>query len=118
MLFDLGVSSLQLDEGDRGFAYAQDAPLDMRMDPTAGVTAADVVNDLPAAELARVLRDYGEERFAAPDRVGDRARARAASRITSTAPAGRAGPRGDAGRRPAAPAGTRPSAPSRRCGSR
>ncbi|GGM11502.1 16S rRNA (cytosine(1402)-N(4))-methyltransferase RsmH [Nakamurella endophytica] len=64
VLFDLGVSSLQLDEADRGFAYAQDAPLDMRMDPTTGITAADVLNTYSAGELARVLREYGEERFA------------------------------------------------------
>jgi 16S rRNA (cytosine1402-N4)-methyltransferase len=64
LLFDLGVSSPQLDEADRGFAYAQDAPLDMRMDRTKGHTAADIVNDYPAADLARVLREYGEERFA------------------------------------------------------
>ena len=64
ILFDLGVSSMQLDEADRGFAYAQDAPLDMRMDPTTGPTAADVLNTYSAAELARVLRQYGEERFA------------------------------------------------------
>jgi len=64
VLFDLGVSSMQLDVTDRGFAYAHDAPLDMRMDPTAGPTAADVLNSYPAPQLARVLRDYGEERFA------------------------------------------------------
>lgn len=64
ILLDLGVSSLQLDEVDRGFAYSHDAPLDMRMDPTAGVTAADVLNQYALEELARVLRDYGEERFA------------------------------------------------------
>jgi 16S rRNA (cytosine1402-N4)-methyltransferase len=64
VLFDLGVSSLQLDEADRGFAYAQDAPLDMRMDQTRGITAADVVNTYSSGELARVLRVYGEERFA------------------------------------------------------
>jgi 16S rRNA (cytosine1402-N4)-methyltransferase len=64
VLFDLGVSSLQLDEAGRGFAYSQDAPLDMRMDPTAGVTAADVLNTYPAADLTRILRTYGEERFA------------------------------------------------------
>ncbi|MGH8867370.1 MAG: 16S rRNA (cytosine(1402)-N(4))-methyltransferase RsmH [Actinomycetes bacterium] len=64
VLFDLGVSSMQLDEAGRGFAYAQDAPLDMRMDPTRGPTAADVVNTYPADRLARVLRRYGEERFA------------------------------------------------------
>ncbi len=64
VLFDLGVSSLQLDEADRGFSYAQDAPLDMRMDPTTGITAADVVNTYAAADLTRILREYGEERFA------------------------------------------------------
>ncbi|HVQ92121.1 MAG TPA: 16S rRNA (cytosine(1402)-N(4))-methyltransferase RsmH [Mycobacteriales bacterium] len=78
VLFDLGVSSLQLDEARRGFAYAQDAPLDMRMDPTTGPTAADVVNEYPAGQLARVLREYGEERFAgriAAAIVRERARA-------------------------------------------
>ncbi|HEY7271403.1 MAG TPA: 16S rRNA (cytosine(1402)-N(4))-methyltransferase RsmH [Actinoplanes sp.] len=63
-LFDLGVSSLQLDEPDRGFAYAQDAPLDMRMDQSGGITAERVVNDYPPGDLVRVLREYGEERFA------------------------------------------------------
>jgi 16S rRNA (cytosine1402-N4)-methyltransferase len=64
VLFDLGVSSLQLDRPDRGFSYAADAPLDMRMDPSAPRTAADVVNTYPTDRLARVLRVYGEERFA------------------------------------------------------
>jgi 16S rRNA (cytosine1402-N4)-methyltransferase len=64
VLFDLGVSSMQLDEVGRGFAYATDAPLDMRMDPTAGPTAADVLNTYPVADLTRILREYGEERFA------------------------------------------------------
>jgi 16S rRNA (cytosine1402-N4)-methyltransferase len=64
ILFDLGVSSLQLDEADRGFAYAQDAPLDMRMDQTRGVTAAQVLNTYDAGQLTRVLRVYGEEKFA------------------------------------------------------
>jgi 16S rRNA (cytosine1402-N4)-methyltransferase len=64
VLLDLGVSSLQLDETDRGFAYAVDAPLDMRMDNTTGTTAADVLNTYPVPDLARVLREYGEERFA------------------------------------------------------
>ncbi|WP_246076800.1 16S rRNA (cytosine(1402)-N(4))-methyltransferase RsmH [Amycolatopsis cihanbeyliensis] len=65
VLFDLGVSSMQLDRTERGFSYARDAPLDMRMDATSGPTAADVLNTYPATELTRVLRDYGEERFAA-----------------------------------------------------
>jgi 16S rRNA (cytosine1402-N4)-methyltransferase len=64
VLFDLGVSSLQLDVAERGFAYAQDAPLDMRMDTGAARTAADVVNGYSVSDLARVLRVYGEERFA------------------------------------------------------
>jgi 16S rRNA (cytosine1402-N4)-methyltransferase len=64
ILFDLGVSSMQLDLRERGFAYAEDAPLDMRMDPTTGPTAAEVLNTYPAAELTRVLREHGEERFA------------------------------------------------------
>lgn len=64
VLMDLGVSSLQIDEADRGFAYAQDAPLDMRMDPADPLTAADVLNTYPERELTRILREYGEERFA------------------------------------------------------
>ncbi len=64
VLFDLGVSSMQLDRPERGFAYAVDAPLDMRMDPSTGPTAADVLNGYDARELTRVLRDYGEEKFA------------------------------------------------------
>jgi 16S rRNA (cytosine1402-N4)-methyltransferase len=64
VLFDLGVSSMQLDVAERGFAYAQDAPLDMRMDPDEELSAADVVNGYPVPQLARVLREYGEERFA------------------------------------------------------
>ncbi|WP_448062750.1 16S rRNA (cytosine(1402)-N(4))-methyltransferase RsmH [Cellulomonas hominis] len=64
VLMDLGVSSLQLDESERGFAYAHDAPLDMRMDPTTGRTAADVLNTYDERDIARLLREYGEERFA------------------------------------------------------
>jgi 16S rRNA (cytosine1402-N4)-methyltransferase len=64
VLMDLGVSSLQIDETERGFSYAQDAPLDMRMDPTTGRTAADVLNTYDERELTRILREYGEERFA------------------------------------------------------
>lgn len=61
---DLGVSSMQLDRRERGFSYAYDAPLDMRMDPGLPVTAADLVNTLPEAELSDVFRRYGEERYA------------------------------------------------------
>lgn len=64
ILFDLGVSSPQLDEAERGFAYSYDAPLDMRMDRTQSLTAYEVVNGYPAEELARILREYGEERYA------------------------------------------------------
>ncbi|MET8574797.1 16S rRNA (cytosine(1402)-N(4))-methyltransferase RsmH [Streptomyces sp. NPDC005012] len=64
ILFDLGVSSMQLDEADRGFAYAQDAPLDMRMDQTTGIGAAEVLNTYPPGELVRILRAYGEEKQA------------------------------------------------------
>jgi 16S rRNA (cytosine1402-N4)-methyltransferase len=61
---DLGVSSMQLDRRERGFSYAYDAPLDMRMDPSLEVTAADLVNTLPEAELTGIFRRYGEERYA------------------------------------------------------
>ena len=64
MLFDLGVSSPQLDDAERGFSYMQDAPLDMRMGRTAGLTAYEVVNTWPEAELKRILYTYGEERYA------------------------------------------------------
>ena len=65
MLFDLGVSSPQLDEAQRGFSYMQDAPLDMRMDASAALDAREVVNTWSGDELKRILRDYGEERYAA-----------------------------------------------------
>ena len=64
ILLDLGVSSMQLDRPERGFSYATDAPLDMRMDPTAALSAADVVNEAPERELATIFRRYGEERYA------------------------------------------------------
>lgn len=70
ILADLGLSSLQIDRRERGFAYAVDAPLDMRMDASGGPTAADVLNTYPASELTRILRVYGEERFA--DRIARR----------------------------------------------
>ena len=64
MLFDLGVSSPQLDEAERGFSYMQDAPLDMRMDGSAALTAYEVVNSWPEERLNRIFWDYGEERYA------------------------------------------------------
>ena len=64
MLFDLGVSSPQLDDGSRGFSYMADAPLDMRMDRSEGLTAADIVNGWSQEELRRILHQYGEERCA------------------------------------------------------
>ena len=64
VLFDLGVSSMQIDEASRGFSYMADAPLDMRMDQSTGMSAAEVVGTYSAADLERVLREYGEERFA------------------------------------------------------
>jgi 16S rRNA (cytosine1402-N4)-methyltransferase len=84
VLFDLGVSSPQLDNPGRGFSYSQDAPLDMRMNQASQLTAADVLNSYPADRLARVLRDYGEERFAR--RIADAVvRERARAPLTSTA---------------------------------
>ena len=83
VLMDLGVSSMQLDESTRGFAYAKDAPLDMRMDQTAELTAAEVLNTYPPGELVRILREYGEERFA--KRIVDRVvRARSKEPFTSS----------------------------------
>ena len=64
ILLDLGVSSMQLDEADRGFAYSYEAPLDMRMDATQGETAADIVNSYSEQDLARIFKEFGEERYA------------------------------------------------------
>ena len=64
MLFDLGVSSPQLDDASRGFSYMADAPLDMRMDRGEALTASTVVNEWPQEELRRILYEYGEERYA------------------------------------------------------
>ena len=64
VLLDLGVSSMQIDRPERGFSYAVDAPLDMRMDPGAGMSAEDVVNELSERELADIFKRYGEERYA------------------------------------------------------
>jgi 16S rRNA (cytosine1402-N4)-methyltransferase len=64
VLLDLGVSSMQIDQPERGFSYATDAPLDMRMDPSAESSARELVNSLPERELARIFKTYGEERYA------------------------------------------------------
>ncbi len=64
VLFDLGVSSMQLDRTERGFSYAADAPLDMRMDPDLPLTAADILNTFDARDIAKILRDFGDERYA------------------------------------------------------
>jgi len=84
ILFDLGVSSMQLDLVERGFSYAQDAPLDMRMNEQDPLTAEEVVNTYPVNRLAQVLREFGEERFALriAQSIGRR---RAQHRLTSTA---------------------------------
>jgi 16S rRNA (cytosine1402-N4)-methyltransferase len=66
VLLDLGVSSMQIDRRERGFSYAADAPLDMRMDPTAELSAAEIVNDWSERDLATLFRRYGEERYARP----------------------------------------------------
>ena len=83
VLLDLGVSSFQLDEVSRGFTYRQDAPLDMRMDEGAALSAEDVVNGYPQDRLARIIREYGEER-SAPRIAENTAKARAKARITRT----------------------------------
>jgi len=83
MLFDLGVSSPQLDDGSRGFSYMADAPLDMRMDRSEAVTAAEVVNTWSQEELRRILLQYGEERYA-PQIAGAIVRRRADKPIETT----------------------------------
>lgn len=83
VLFDLGVSSMQLDLAERGFSYSVDAPLDMRMDPDARLTAAEILNTYDAKEITRILRDFGEERFAG--RIADKiVRRRARQPFTTT----------------------------------
>ena len=83
MLFDLGVSSPQLDDGSRGFSYMADAPLDMRMDREEGLTAADIVNRWPQEELRRIISQYGEERCA-PQIAGAIVRHRRDKPVTTT----------------------------------
>ena len=84
LLLDLGVSSFQLDEAERGFSYNADAPLDMRMDQSSEFSAYDVINSYSEAELKRILYEYGEEKFAS--RIAERiVRERARSPITTTA---------------------------------
>ena len=73
ILIDLGVSSMQLDRPERGFSYATDAPLDMRMDPSAQLSARDLVNEADERELATIFRRFGEERYATADCACDRA---------------------------------------------
>ena len=63
MLLDLGVSSPQLDDPERGFSFLNDGPLDMRMDPSRGISAAEFIATAPVEEIARVFKEYGEERF-------------------------------------------------------
>lgn len=82
-LLDLGVSSFQLDKGERGFSFQQDAPLDMRMDDSSGETAAHLVNHSSQQELAKIIRDYGEEQWAV--RIADHiVQARMAAPIETT----------------------------------
>ena len=117
ILLDLGVSSMQIDRPERGFSYAADAPLDMRMDPAADLTAADVVNETGEWELADIFRRYGEERYA-------RQIARAIVRRRAKEPFERTGDlvetikQAHARHRRASARGIRRSASSRRCGSR
>ncbi|HEY4898829.1 MAG TPA: 16S rRNA (cytosine(1402)-N(4))-methyltransferase RsmH [Candidatus Nanopelagicaceae bacterium] len=83
ILFDLGVSSMQLDDGERGFAYSYDAPLDMRMDQSSGLTAYQILHTYDRNTLIRILRSYGEEKFA-PRIVDNIIEARTAGLLNST----------------------------------
>ncbi|MBV9195164.1 MAG: 16S rRNA (cytosine(1402)-N(4))-methyltransferase RsmH [Solirubrobacterales bacterium] len=83
LYLDLGMSSMQVDAWERGFSYAYDAPLDMRMDPAQALTAADIVNTWEERRIARILRDYGEERFASQI-ARALARARRRERVSTT----------------------------------
>lgn len=83
IMLDLGVSSYQFDNGERGFSYNTDAPLDMRMDTRKDLTAAVIVNEYPEEEIRRILRDYGEEKFA-PQIAANIVKARSKGRIETT----------------------------------
>ena len=83
ILLDLGVSSYQFDNGDRGFSYNTDAPLDMRMDTRKDLTAAVIVNEYPEEDIRKILRDYGEERFA-PQIAANIVKARSGKKIETT----------------------------------
>jgi len=83
ILLDLGVSSWQFDQGDRGFSYNYDAPLDMRMDTRKDLSAAVIVNEYPEEEIRRILRDYGEEKFAS-NIASNICRARSKKKIETT----------------------------------
>ena len=113
---DLGMSSMQVDNRERGFAYAYDAPLDMRMDPDQELTAFEIVNTWDRRRIARTLREYGEERFA--DRIaGEIVRRRGRAGADDDLRAQRRDHRRRSPRPRASPAATRPSARSRRSGS-
>jgi len=116
VLMDLGLSSMQVDQPHRGFSYSRQAPLDMRMDPSRERSAADLVADATEQELTRIIRTYGEERYA-------RQIARGIVRRRTKAPITTTGDlvevvRAASPRRPSSPAATPPSACSRRCASR
>ena len=117
VLLDLGISSMQVDRPERGFSYATDAPLDMRMDPSDEHSAADVLATYDERELATIFRRYGEERYARQIARGIvRRRDRGADRAHRSARRRRARRRSP--RRPASARGIPRSASSRRCGSR
>ena len=116
ILLDLGVSSMQLDRPERGFSYANDAPLDMRMDPSADTSARELVNEADERELERIFRRYGEERFARPIARAIVRRRRQSSRSSAPATSSRRSRRRSP-RRPGSARVTLRNASSRRCGS-
>ena len=118
VLFDLGVSSMQLDVRERGFAYAEDAPLDMRMDDTTGPTAADVLNTYSGAGAGPGPAGVRRGAVRPADRRPRSSASASREPFTAVGPARRADPRRDPGAGPAYRGHTRPSGPSRRCASR